>query len=160
MGQLRAYRAFEGSHFSRILLFLILWTIAHQASLSMRFSRQEYWSGLPYPPPEDLPNPGIKPTSLMSPAVAGIFFISSAAWEAQKLRHIVAVVPCSVTQSCLTLCHPMDGSTPGFPVLHHLLELLKLMSIESVMPSKHLILCHPLLLLPSVLPSIRIFFNK
>ena len=134
--------------------------IAHQASLSMRFSRQEYWSGLPYPPPEDLSNPGIKPTSLMSPALAGIFFISSAAWEAQKLIDIVAVVPCLVTQSCLTLCHPMDCSMPGFPVLHHLLELLKLMSIESVMPSKHLILCHPLLLLPSVLPSIRIFFNK
>ena len=134
--------------------------IAHQASLSMRFSRQEYWSGLPYPPPEDLSNPGIKPTSLMSPALAGIFFISSAAWEAQKLIDIVAVVPCLVTQSCLTLCHPMDCSTPGFPVLHHLLELLKLMSIESVMPSNHLIFCCPFLLLSSVFPSIRVFSNE
>ena len=47
-------------------LFATLWTVAHQASLSMEFSRQEYWSGLPFPPPKDLPNPGIKPTSLAS----------------------------------------------------------------------------------------------
>ena len=66
----------------------------------------------------------------------------------------------SVAQSCPTLCDPMDFSTPGFPVLHHLQSLLKLMSIESVMPSKHLILCHPLLLLPSVFLSIRIFSNE
>ena len=54
----------------------------------------------------------------------------------------------SVTQSCLTLCDPMDCSMPGFPVHQQLPDLLKLMSIESVMPSNHLILCHPLLLLP------------
>ena len=54
----------------------------------------------------------------------------------------------------------MDYSTPGFPVPHHLLELLKLTSIESVMPSNHLILCHLLLLLPSILPSIRVFSNE
>ena len=51
----------------------------------------------------------------------------------------------------------MDCSTAGFPVHHQLLELLKLMSIELVMPSNHLILCHPLLLLPSIFPSIRVF---
>ena len=67
---------------------------------------------------------------------------------------------CSVAKSCPTLCDLTDCSTPGFPVLHHLLELLKLMSIESVMPSKHLILCHPLLLLPSIVPSIRVFSNE
>ena len=66
----------------------------------------------------------------------------------------------SVAQSCPTLCDPMDCSTPGFPVHHQLLELLKLTSIESVMPSSHLILCHPLLLLPSVSPSIRVFSNE
>ena len=54
----------------------------------------------------------------------------------------------------------MDCSTLGFPVHHQLLELLKLMSIKSVMPSNHLILCHPLLLLPSILPSIRVFSNE
>ena len=50
------------------------WTIAHQAPLSMGFSRQEYWSGWSYPPPGDLPHPGIEPTSLVSPALAGRFF--------------------------------------------------------------------------------------
>ena len=53
------------------------------APLSMGFSRQEYWSGLPFPPPGDLPNPGIKPISLMSPALAVRFFTTSAIWEAQ-----------------------------------------------------------------------------
>ena len=65
----------------------------------------------------------------------------------------------SVSQSCLTLWDPMDCSTPGLPVHHQLPELLKLMSIESVMPSTHLILCHPLLL-PSIFPSIRVFLNE
>ena len=54
----------------------------------------------------------------------------------------------------------MDCSMPGFPVLHHLPELLKFMSIESVMPANRFILCHPLLLLPSIIPSIRVFFNE
>ena len=67
---------------------------------------------------------------------------------------------CSVAQSCLTLCYPMDYSMPGFPVLHHFPELVKLKSIESVMPSNHLILCHPLLLLPSIFPSIRVFSDE
>ena len=67
---------------------------------------------------------------------------------------------CSAAQSCPRLCNPMDCSTPGFPVLHYLLDLLKLMSIELVMPSNHLILCHPLLLLSLVFPSIRVFSNE
>ena len=69
---------------------------------------------------------------------------------------------CSVAKSCWTLHEPMDCSTPGFPVLHclHYLHSLKLMSTESVMPSNHLILCRPLHLLLSTLPSIRVFSNK
>ena len=68
---------------------------------------------------------------------------------------------CSVTQSCLTLCNPMDCSTPGFSVLFTISwSLLKFMSIESMMPSNHLILCRPLLLLPSIFPSIRVFSNE
>ena len=67
---------------------------------------------------------------------------------------------CSVTQSCPTLCDPMDCSMPGFPVHHISQSLLKYMSIESVMPSNHLILFHPLLLLPSILPRIRVFSNE
>ena len=66
----------------------------------------------------------------------------------------------SVTQSCPTLCDPMDYSTPGFPVHHQLPELLKLMSIVLVMPSNHLILCCPLLLLPPIFPSVRVFSSE
>ena len=70
------------SHFSRVRLLVILWTVACQAPLFMGFSRQGYWSGLPCLPPGDLPDPGIKPTSLVSPALAGRLFTSSATWEA------------------------------------------------------------------------------
>ena len=66
----------------------------------------------------------------------------------------------SATQSCPTLCDPMNCSTPGLPVHHHFRSSLKLMSIESVMPSSHLILCQPLLLLPPIPPSIRDFSNE
>ena len=58
------------------------WTVAHQASLSMGFSSQEYWSGSPCPPPGNLPKPGIKPLSLTFPALVGWFFTTSATWEA------------------------------------------------------------------------------
>ena len=66
----------------------------------------------------------------------------------------------SVAQSCPTLCDPMDHSIPGLPVHHQLLEFTRLMSIESVMPSSHLILCRPLLLLSPIPPSIRVFSNE
>ena len=56
-----------------------------QAPLSMGFSRQEYWSGLPFPPPGDLPNLGIEPASLMSPALVNRFFTTSATWEAMYI---------------------------------------------------------------------------
>ena len=67
---------------------------------------------------------------------------------------------CSVTQPCPTLCNPMDCSMPGFPVLHHLPELAQTHVHWVVMPSNHLILCRPLLLLPSTFPSIRVFSNE
>ena len=66
----------------------------------------------------------------------------------------------SVAQLCPTLCDPMDYSTPGFPVHHPSWSLLKLTSIASVMPSNHLILCHPLLFPPSIFPSSRNFSNE
>ena len=69
------------SHFSRVQLFANLWTVAHHAPLSMGFSRQEYWSGLPCPLPGDLSDPGIEPTSLTFPALAGGFFTTSITWE-------------------------------------------------------------------------------
>ena len=64
----------------------------------------------------------------------------------------------SVAQSCPTLCHPMDCTVPGLPV-HQLPELIQTLSIESVMPSNHLIFCCSLFLLPSIFPSIRVFSN-
>ena len=70
------------SHFSCVQLFATLWAVACQAPLSMGFPRQENWSGLPYLPPGDLPNPGIEPVSLASPALAGSSFTTRATWEA------------------------------------------------------------------------------
>ena len=64
--------------------FVTPWTVARQAPLSMEISRQEYWSELPFPTPGDLRDPGIEPTSLASPVVAGGFFTTSASWEAKS----------------------------------------------------------------------------
>ena len=67
---------------SRVQLFGTLWTVARQAPLSMGFSRQEYWSGLPFPSRVDLLIPDSEPTSLMSPALAGGFFTTRVTLEA------------------------------------------------------------------------------
>ena len=69
------------SHCNHVQLCVTLWTVACQAPLSMGFSRQEYWSGLLCPPPGDLPDLGVEPMSLMSPALAGGFFTISATWD-------------------------------------------------------------------------------
>ena len=69
------------SCFSHVL-FATLWTVARQAPLSMGFSRQEYCSELLCPPPGNLPDPGMEPVSLKSPALAGGFFTTTATWEA------------------------------------------------------------------------------
>ena len=74
--------------FSHVQLFATPWTVAQQSPLSVGFPRQEYWKGLPCPPPGDLPNPGIKPASLMSPALASRFFTTSTTWEATN-KHIL-----------------------------------------------------------------------
>ena len=71
---------------SHVWLFATPWTVARQVRLSMGFFRQEYWNGLSFPTPGDLPDPGIEPTSLMSPALAGGFFTTSTTQEAQLGR--------------------------------------------------------------------------
>ena len=121
----------------------------------MGFPRQECWSGLPFPSPGDLPNPGIKPTS---PALAGRFFTTESPGkpcsffrDLEKFSNSVQFS--TVTQSCPTHCDPLDCITNSQ-------SLLKLMSIELVMPSNHLILCHPRLLPPSIFPSIQVFSNE
>ena len=73
------------SHLSHVQLLATLWTVALQAPLSMGFSRQEYWRELPCRPPEHPPNPGTEPLSLMSPALAGRFFTTSATWEEEDV---------------------------------------------------------------------------
>ena len=77
------------SHFNHVQLFVTLWTVALQAPLSMRILHQEYWSGLPFPSPGDLPNPGIKPISVMSPAEADAFFTPSTTWECNYKNYII-----------------------------------------------------------------------
>ena len=123
-------------------------------SSSMGFSRQEYWSGLPCPLPGDLPNPGLKP-----------HLLSLLHWQAGSLPLLPPGKPreAFVVRS---LSHVWLFATPWTAACQASLSfiisqsLLKLMSIESVMPSNHLFLCYPLLLLPSIFPSIRVFSNE
>ena len=87
-----------------------LWTVARQALLSMGFSRQEHWSGLPCPPPGHLPNTGVKPTSLMCPAVADRFFTTGATSEALRVRgpqQTRTIFSVSVLQQVLQFSPPL-----------------------------------------------------
>ena len=88
-----------------------------QAPLSMGFSRQEYWSGLLFPPPGNLPDPGTEP---VSPALQADSLLTESSGRPSQL-----FLFSSVAQSCLTLCNPMDCGTPGFPVHRHLPEITK-----------------------------------
>ena len=123
----------------------------------MGFSRQEYWSGLPCPSPGGLPDPGIEPKTLMH-------------WQAGSLP-LVPPGKCTLSSSVQSssvqlLSHVRLFATPWTAARRASLyiinsrSLLKLMSTESVMPSNHLIFCHPLLLLPSIFPSIKVFSNE
>ena len=102
------------SRFSHVWLFVTLWTVACEAPLSLGFSRQEYWSVLPYPPPGESSWP--RDQTCVS-CIAGRFFIYWVTWEA-----LCGIQFSSVAQSCLTLYDPMICSTPGLPVHHQLLE--------------------------------------
>ena len=131
-------------HFSHVQLCVTLWTILYQAPLSMGFSRQEYWRGLPFPSPGDLPDPVIEPAFLMSPALAGGFFTTSATWEAQDLS--VAAAAAKSLQSCPTLPPHIRQPTrflcswdsPGKNTgvgCHFLLQCIKVKSEIEVVPS-------------------------
>ena len=122
----------------------------------MGFPRLEYWNGLPFPSPGDLPNSGIKLTSLMAPALAGGFFTT----VPPGMFRCSINCCCSVVKLWPTLCGPMDHSTPGFPVLHDLPEFAQTHVRGVSIPSNYLLLCHPLLHLPSIFPSIRVFSNE
>ena len=100
---------------------------------SMGFSRQEYWSGLPCPPPGDLPDPGIEPKSLTSFTLAGRLFTTKGELGSPYICikymcvlvtqscYMCVCVPMLVAQSCLTLCDPMDYSLPGYSI-HGILQ--------------------------------------
>ena len=124
------------------------WTIACQAPLSMGFSRQKYQSGLPFPYPEDLPDPGIE---LESPAL-------QADSSPTKLQIQFSSVQ---SLSCVQLFEiPWTAAPQSSLSTANSHSLLKLMSIESVMPANHLILFRPLLLLPSIFPRPRVFSSE
>ena len=91
------------SCFIHVQLFVMLWTVAHQAPLFMGFSRQEYWSGLPCPPPGDLPDPGVKPVSLMPPTLAGRFFTTSTTREVLYRWRNVCVCVCLFARATIPI---------------------------------------------------------
>ena len=94
---------------SRVRLFATPWTVAYEAPPSMEFSRQEYWSGLSFPSPGDLPHPRIEPGSPSLQADALTI------WATREAPSIYCCC-CWVTSVCPTLCDPIDGSPPGSPV--------------------------------------------
>ena len=138
-------KVMKGKSLSRVRLFATPWTVAHQASPSMGFSRQEYWSGLSFPSPGDLLHPGIEPRSLALQADAlpsepqGIAKVSVAVCiHTHTHTHIYTCVQDKgiVSSKCCCLCKrwccccslvsqlsPMDCNTPGLPVPHHLLKI-------------------------------------
>ena len=163
----------EGSDLSTcffVCLLFSFWRCKRQA-LAPRISIQRpgvcgvwYLEGLLYTlsaapwPDGELPGFSWRQTNLTIPSVHALQL-----WRRGTGLRLVHVLQWLVVQllSCLWLfANPMNCSTPGFPVYHQLPSLLKLLSIESVMPSNHLIFCRPLLLLPSAFPSIRVFSSK
>ena len=98
------------SRFSRVQLFVTLWTVAHQAPLPMGFFRQEYWSWLLCPPPWDLLDPGIEPAA---PALQADSLLLS---HQGSPKDAFAAAAAKSLQSCLTLHDPIDGSPRGSPI--------------------------------------------
>ena len=129
----RAIYSFMLSHFSCVWLFVAPWTVAHQARLSMRFSRQEYWSGLPFPPPGDLPHPGIKPISLTSLALASGFFTTSTTQEVHISFQSLSVQLPGLSRSFLDTCPSLSVCLCHFPLN---LGIISLQSFRMICP-KH-----------------------
>ena len=103
---------------SHVRLFVTSWTVAHQAPLFMEFSRRECWSGLPCPPPGNLPHPGIELAFLMSPALAGRYFTTSTIWEvSSEGYHLTSSCPHSTPPVSRPPHRPVTRSMP--PPLRH-----------------------------------------
>ena len=103
---------------SHVRLFAAPQTVVHQAPLPMEFSRQVYWSGFPFPTPGDLPNPGIEPTSPLSPALAGRFFTHCATWEASCMGFLLF----SRLQLCATPWTTTHQASLSFTISWNLLQ--------------------------------------
>ena len=129
--------------FSCVRLFVTPWTAAHQAPLSIAFPRQEYWSGCCFLLQGNLPDPGIEPMSPEAPALQADSFSS-----VQSLSRVQLFAT------------PWTAARQASLFIINCQSLLKLISIQSVVSSNHLILWHPLFLLPSIFPSIRVFSNE
>ena len=117
------------------------------------FPRQEYWSGLPFPFLGNLPNPGIE---LLPIALQADSLLSEWSGKARLYREISSV---QLLRCVWLFATPWNAALQASLSITNSWSLFKLMSIESVMPSNHLVLCHSLLLLPSIFPSIRVFSN-
>ena len=105
------------SHFSRVWLFMTLWTIAHQAPLSMRFSRQEYWSGFLFRPPGSAQESIPHLFRLLHWQAGSLLLAPPGKPHDSCLTYqVYAAVAAKSLQSCPTLCDPIDGSPPGSPV--------------------------------------------
>ena len=139
-----------------VQLFVTPWTVTCQAPLSLEFPRQEYWSGLPFPSPRDLPNPGIEPTSWVSPALAGGFFTTEPFLFNSKQMSLLSLpqsrqltTPTVSTWNPCSLA-PMTQQSPGFPALSSsavpstltlVLHLVAMMDLHSSRLWSY-ILCH------------------
>ena len=142
------------------------WIIAHQAPLSMGFPRREYWSGCRLllwgtflAQGWSLHLPHCRRT-LCWPSHTGSPHFRRTTYNS-CLQRLCSVYSVQCSRSVVsTVCDPVDRSTPGFPSITSSRSSLRLMSVESVMPSNHLILCRPRLLLPSIFPSIWVFSNQ
>ena len=140
--------------FSCTLLFVSPWIVAHKSPLFMGLFQARILEWVATSLSRGSSWPRDQTCISCDPCIAGGFFPHWATGEATRR---LLLCYCSVAKSCPTLLDPMCCSTPGSLSLTISWSLSKFMWIESVMPSKHLILCHPLLLLPSIFPSIRVF---
>ena len=133
---------------SHVQLFVTPWTVACQAPLSMEFSWQEYWSRLPFPFPWDISNPRIEPRSpaLQVDSLHLSYQFSSVSVQSLNRVRLLETPRITAGQASLSIINSRSS--------------LKFMSVELVMPSSHLILCRPLLLLPPIPPSIRVFVRS
>ena len=117
------------SNYRRVWFFVTSWTVVYQAPLSMGFSRQEYWSGLPCPSPGDFPDAGIKPVSLMSPALAGRFLTTSTTWEAcnqlEFLWHGWSLFLESLDRCSQFRDSFIDVDSRGCELLHYLTDIYR-----------------------------------